>query len=156
MRYSVFLMLIALVSCQQTSEKTVDEEQLLQEELSKINWKEVDEFPTVLTCETKGTKEEKKDCFFDYLTTALSVQINSDSIQNLYPELDSLRIKITVFPNSKVAFKTQNTNIPELNIGKLDSILTVKSENLEKIEPAIKRGIKVKTQFEIPIYFNAD
>lgn len=153
MRYSVFLILIALVSCQQISEKTIDEEQLLQEELSKINWKEVDEFPTVLTCETKGTKEEKKACFFNYLTSAISVQINSDSLQNLYPQLDSLRIKITVFPNSKVTFETQNANTPELNSAKLDSILTAKSENLEKIEPAIKRGIKVKTQFEIPIYF---
>lgn len=150
------IFLLGISSCEQFKQKNRTEQQLLQEELSKINWKEVDAFPTVLSCETNGTKEAKKACFFTYLATAMTAQINRDSIKNLYPEVDSLAVTVTIYPNANIAFKTKPIENCALNTSKMDSLFQLKSANFEKIEPAIKRGLKVKSQFDVPIYLNRD
>ena len=49
-------------SCQFFDKKAPDKEQLLKEELGKINWEEVDEFPTVTNCDSLLDKEAQKQC----------------------------------------------------------------------------------------------
>ena len=63
----LFLVLLA-TSCQLFDKKVPDENQLLQQELQKINWEEVDELPSVMQCDTIKDIAVKKQCFFDYLS----------------------------------------------------------------------------------------
>ena len=45
----------------------------------------------------------------------------------------------------------QNDSIPLADKTKIDSILTSRLSDFPKVEPAIKRGVKVKTQFVLPV-----
>lgn len=149
----VLILLFSAISCQYFDKQVPDEQELLEQELKKINWEEVDDFPSVLQCDTIKDVEIKKQCFFDYITQTIQERINIDTLRVEYPEIDTINVKITVNPDSSLQFETQfqNDSIPLANKTKIDSILTSRLSDFPKVEPAIKRGVKVKTQFVLPV-----
>ena len=56
--------LLLIISCQYFEKEVPNEKELLEQELKKINWDEVDEFPSVLQCDTIKDAEIKRQCFF--------------------------------------------------------------------------------------------
>ena len=126
-------------------------------ELKKINWSEVDEFPSTNSCDSLVDKEARKQCFFDYLTQTIQEKLATDTIRILYPDLDTIQVKITVFPDSRLKFEPY---FPKQNMAydtvKIDSIIQTKLADFPTIEPAIKRGIKVKSQFVLPVILRTE
>ena len=149
----LLFLLLAIQSCQYFEKQVPDEKELLEQELKKINWDEVDEFPSVLQCDTIKDAEIKRQCFFDYIAQTIQERIGIDTFRFEYPEIDTINVKITVNPDSSLQFETQypNDSIALANKTKIDSILTSRLSDFPKVEPAIKRGVKVKTQFVLPV-----
>lgn len=147
------LFLVSIFQGCQYFEKNVPvKEDLLQQELKKINWREVDDFPSTFQCDYINDKITRKQCFFDFVTNTIQEKLVQDSIKILFPKIDTIPIKITVFANAKMQFEP---NLSKYNMvydeTKLDSILQVKLLDFPAVEPAIKRGLKVKSQFLLPI-----
>jgi hypothetical protein len=75
----------------------------------------------------------------------------------LYPELDTIEVKVTVFPNATLQFEPQ---FPKDSVAydtiKIDSILKARLVDFPKVNPAIKRGIPVKTQFILPVILKVE
>ena len=151
--FSGLLFLFFLVSCQYFEKQVPDEKELLEQELKKINWDEVDEFPSVLQCDTIKDAEIKKQCFFDYMTQTIQERIGVDTLRIEYSKIDTINVKITINTDSSLQFETQYTNdsIALADKTKIDSILMSRLSDFPKVEPAIKRGVKVKTQFVLPV-----
>ena len=149
----LLFLFLAIQSCQYFEKQVPDEKELLEQELKKINWDEVDEFPSVLQCDTIKDAEIKRQCFFDYLAQTIQERIGIDTLRIEYPEIDTINVKITVNPDSSLQFETQypNDSIALADKTKIDSILTSRLSDFPKVEPAIKRGVKVKTQFVLPV-----
>lgn len=149
----LFFLLLIFNSCQYFEKQVPDEKALLEQELKKINWNEVDEFPSVLQCDTIKDAEIKRQCFFDYMAQTIQERIGIDTLRIEYPEIDTINVKITINPDSSLQFETQyqNDSIPLADKTKIDSILTSRLSDFPKVEPAIKRGVKVKTQFVLPV-----
>jgi hypothetical protein len=145
--------LLLIISCQYFEKQVPDEKELLEQELKKINWDEVDEFPSVLQCDTIKDAEIKRQCFFDYMAQTIQERIGIDTLRFEYPEIDTINVKVTVNPDSSLQFETQypNDSIALGDKTKIDSILTSRLSDFPKVEPAIKRGVKVKTQFVLPV-----
>ena len=143
-------------SCQYFEKKVPSEKELLQKELKSINWKEVDEYPTVAECESIADEKQRQKCFFDVMAQLIQEKLQIDSLSILYPELDTIQVKVTVFPNSKMKFEPQ---FPKDSVAydtiKVDSILHARLIDFPKVNPAIKRGIPVKTQFILPVILKA-
>jgi hypothetical protein len=128
------------------------EKELLQKELQSINWKEVDEFPSVANCETVKDKNEKKMCFFEYLTQLIQQKLSVDTLTILYPKLDTIDVKVTVFADSTMQFETEiEQDSLDVSSAKIDSIIKARLVDFPKVNPALKRGIPVKTQFVLPV-----
>lgn len=149
----LLFLLLAIQSCQFFEKQVPDEKELLEQELKKINWDEVDEFPSVLQCDTIKDAEIKTQCFFDYMAQTIQERIGIDTLRIEYPEIDTINVKVTVNPDSSLQFETQypNDSIALGDKTKIDSILTSRLSDFPKVEPAIKRGVKVKTQFVLPV-----
>ncbi len=149
----LFFLLLVFNSCQYFVKQVPNEKELLEQELKKINWDEVDEFPSVLQCDTIKDAEIKRQCFFDYMAQTIQERIGIDTLHVEYPEIDTINVKITVNPDSSLQFETQypNDSIALADKTKIDSILTSRLSDFPKVEPAIKRGVKVKTQFVLPV-----
>ncbi len=160
MKKIILTLLLAPVlfsSCQYFNKQVPSEQELLQKELNSINWKEVDEFPSVFGSDTIENKTERQQCFFEYMTQLIQHKLSVDTLSVLYPELDTINVKVTVFPNSRILFEPL---FPKDSVAydtvKIDSILKARLVGFPKISPAIKRGIPVKTQFILPVILKVE
>lgn len=144
-------------SCQYFDKQVPSEKELLQKELNAINWKEVDEFPSIAECAKLGNKTQREECFFEVMTQLIQERLSVDTLSVLYPELDTIEVKVTVFPNSKIIFEPL---FPKDSVAydtvKIDSILKARLVGFPRINPAIKRGIPVKTQFILPVILKVE
>ena len=155
MKKTVQIALISLLffsSCKYFDNQVPSEKELLQKELKAINWKEVDEYPSVIDCEKIEDKTQRQHCFFEFMTQLIQEKLDSDTLSIMYPELDTIEVKVTVFANASMQFEPQ---FPKDSVAydtvKIDSILKARLVNFPKVNPAIKRGIPVKTQFILPV-----
>lgn len=156
-QYSLFLVFVLFNSCQYFDKQVPSEKELLQKELKAINWKEVDEYPSVADCEKIDNKKQRQQCFFEYLTQLIQEKLSVDTLSVLYPELDTIEVKVTIFPNASMKFEPQ---FPKDSVAydtiKIDSILKARLVGFPKVNPAIKRGIPVKTQFILPVIIKVE
>ncbi len=156
-QYYLFLVFIFFNCCQYFDKQIPSEKELLQKELKSINWKEVDEYPSVVDCEKIEDKKQRQQCFFEVLTLLIQEKLSVDTLSILYPELDTIEVKVTVFPNATIQFEPQ---FPKDSVAydkiKIDSILKARLVDFPKINPAIKRGIPVKTQFILPVILKVE
>lgn len=158
MKHYYFFSVFLLFNCCQYFEKQVPSEQeLLQKELQTINWKEVDEFPSFVDCDKLDNKSKRQLCFFEYLTQLIQQKLSSDTLSILYPELDTIEVLVTIFPDAKMKFEPQfSKDSVTYDTIKIDSILQARLVNFPKVNPAIKRGIPVKTKFILPVIIKVE
>ncbi|MBK0370555.1 hypothetical protein [Flavobacterium agrisoli] len=156
-QFYFFILLIFTASCQYFDKQVPDEKELLQKELKSINWKEVDEYPSVTNCDQISDKKLRQQCFFETMAQLIQEKLNIDTLSILYPELDTIEVKVTVFPNATMQFEPQ---FPKDSVAydtiKIDSILHSRLLDFPKVNPAIKRGIPVKTQFILPVIIKSE
>ena len=155
--YSFFLVCILFNSCQYFDKQIPSEKELLQKELKAINWKEVDEYPSLVDCEKIEDKKQRQQCFFEILTQLIQEKLSTDTLSVLYPELDTIEVRVTIFPDATMQFEPQ---FPKDSVAydtiKIDSILKARLVDFPKVNPAIKRGIPVKTQFILPVILRVE
>lgn len=156
-QYFLFFVFLIFNSCQYFDKQIPSEKELLQKELKSINWKEVDEYPSVADCEKIEDKNQRQQCFFEVLTQLIQEKLRVDTLSVLYSELDTIEVKVTIFPNATMQFEPQ---FPKDSVAydktKIDSILKIRLVDFPKINPAIKRGIPVKTQFILPVILKVE
>lgn len=149
---AILLILFCSSSCDYFRKPTPSKEELLQKELKTINWNQVDQYPSISECEGIEPKEQRQLCFFQYLTTIIQQKISQDTLPFLGVDVDTITVKVTIFPDASIAFEPQ---FPQDSVAydkiRIDSVLTEKLKNFPRINPALKRGIPVKTQFILPV-----
>ena len=145
-------LLTVCFSCQYLEKKVPSEQELLEQQMKEINWKEVDEYPSVSDCETLTDANLRKQCFFDFLTATIEQKLAIDTLATMFPKLDTIEVRVTVLPDATLEFKPE---FPKDSVAydtiKIDSILRARLVDFPKVNPAIKRGIPVKTQFVLPV-----
>lgn len=154
---TAFFLPLLFGSCQYFEKQVPSEKELLEKELKAINWKEVDELPSIADCEKIENKKLRQQCFFEYMTQLIQEKLTIDTLAVLCPELDTIEVKVTIFPNATMKFEPQ---FPKDSVAydtvKIDSILNARLVGFPKVNPAIKRGIPVKTQFILPVILKAE
>ncbi|NHM06718.1 hypothetical protein G4D82_05760 [Flavobacterium sp. CYK-4] len=151
----LILILLSISSCQYFTNQVPDEKTLLEKELKSINWTQVDELPQFASCDSVADKTQKKQCFFEYLTQLIQQKLNGDTLSVLYPQLDTINVKVTVSADSNLVFEPQLDSL-SYDTAKIDSIIKTRLVDFPKVSPAIKRGIPVKTQFVLPVILNVE
>ncbi|WP_284652744.1 hypothetical protein [Flavobacterium terrisoli] len=139
-------------SCQYLEKKVPSEKELLDKQMKEINWTEVDEYPSVDDCEKLTDAAQRKQCFFDFLTATIQEKLAIDTLATMFPKLDTIEVRVTVLPDATLEF---NPEFPKDSVAydtiKIDSILRARLVDFPKVNPALKRGIPVKTQFVLPV-----
>jgi hypothetical protein len=153
----LILFIILFQSCQYFGKQVPNEKDLLNKEMKEINWNEVDEYPSVADCEKLADMAERKHCFFEFMSATIQQKLAVDSLSIMFPKLDTIEVKVTVFPNSNMEFEPQ---FPKDSVAydtiKIDSILRIRLVDFPKVNPAIKRGIPVKAQFVLPVIIKSE
>lgn len=146
-----------VVSCQYLDKQVPSEKELLAKQLKEINWNKVDKFPSISACDEIKDQTQQKQCFFEFLTQTIQEKLSIDTLAILYPNLDTIQVRVTVFPNATLQFEPQfPTDSLTYDRIKIDSILHARLVDFPKINPAIKQGIPVKTQFILPVIIKTE
>ena len=153
---TLLLLLLTLTSCQYFNRQVPDADTLLEKELKSINWNQVDEWPSFDHCDSLTDKTQKNECFLQQLNLLIQEKLNTDTLAVLYPEIDTLQLKVTVLPNATFEFSTQSAQTNLYNTTALDSIFKARLVDFPQVHPAIKRGLPVKTQFVVPVVLNVE
>ncbi len=147
-----FLFVFFSLSCQFVDKKVPSEKELFDKQLKEINWKDVDEYPSVTDCENLTNAVQRKQCFFDFLQTTITQKLALDSLVSKSSKLDTIEVKVTVQPDASLLFEPEfPKDSVTYDVIKIDSILHARLINFPKVKPAIKRGIPVRTQFVLPV-----
>jgi hypothetical protein len=152
----VLFFLLSLSSCAYFDKKAPDEDELLQKRLKEINWKEVSSYPSMAECDAITDREMRKECFFSVMARLVQEKLGADTIALLSPEMDTIDVKVTVYPDATLKFEPQ---FPKDSVGydvaKVDSIIKARLVDFPKIEPAQKEGVPVTSQFILPVILDA-
>lgn len=148
-RLLVFFIIIASsISCDFTSVSKSKKSQAID---TIVDFTRVDVSPAFVKCQ-KLMDDAKTNCFREEIHNRIA-----SSLQQ-YPFVTEKGIReeviINVLIDAKGNFKLKNittsSNIDE-QLPTLDSIIKNAITSLPKIQPAIKRGIPVATQYQLPI-----
>ncbi len=152
MKKFVFLFLFfSLTSCQFFENQPTSENELLQKQLKDINWKTVDQAPSIVQCDSFVNVFEKKDCFFRFFTDEIKLKLKDVNFIKYYPKNAILNIKVSVIPEQELFFEADISK-DSLTLFKpqIDSILSIKLIDFPAVAPAMKQGVFVKSVFFIP------
>jgi hypothetical protein len=153
----IFLLLLILFSCEYFNVKKVSSETILKEELQTFNWNDVDEYPSFSVCDSTSTKQEKKACFEQTLTSFITNYLQKDTIivtQDINDTIN-LNFKVTA-AGDLILLDTKIDSLTNNEIPNIKQLLTESLDSLPKIFPAIKRGQQVTTEFTLPIIISAN
>jgi uncharacterized FlgJ-related protein len=146
-----------LFSCQIIDKKVPTEQELFEKQIKEINWSEVDEYPSFLECDKISDNDQRKQCFFEFMATTIQQKLSVEDLAVLYPQLDTIEVKVTVFPDASLQFEPQfESDSLAYDKIKIDSILKRKLIDFPKVNPALKRGIPVKTEFVLPVIIKSN
>ncbi len=159
MRSSFYLLLCStfLFGCNEWPKKVPSESELLKQELKQVNWRQVDEYPTVADCEALTEKFERQQCFFDFITSLIQQKLSADTLHLSASNNDTLKLKITVTNKAELKFEVAHRDsIPEIQQAVIDSVLKARLVDFPPITPALKRGVPVTSSFVVPVKINAN
>jgi hypothetical protein len=142
---------ITISSCQFFENQPTSENELLQKQLKDINWKTVDQAPSIVQCDSFVNVFEKKDCFFRFFTDEIKSKLNGVNFTKFYPKNAILNIKVSVVPEHELFFEADiSKDSIALFKPQIDSILSEKLIDFPAVSPAMKQGVYVKSVFFIP------
>ncbi|WP_066221848.1 hypothetical protein [Formosa haliotis] len=153
MKHFVFILVLLLIcACDDLKVKKTSTEAILNEELQSFKWNEVDEYPTFSSCETSNSQQDRKVCFEQTLATVILNHLEAERIIVNHDVLDTIKIQFKISDTGELSlhdFKVDSTTQAEIPNIKL--LITSSLDSLPRIEPAIKRGQKVNSEFTLPI-----
>jgi hypothetical protein len=118
-----------------------------------VDYSIVDVYPTFANCESLSEKEKQENCFGDELVAQLEELILLKKIRAPAVTFDTVYVDLSITKDNKIKiFRIDSSDAIKDKIPDLDSILMASVNQLPMlIQPAIKRGIPVNSQFKLPI-----
>ncbi|MEW4923838.1 hypothetical protein [Algibacter sp. 2305UL17-15] len=156
-RIFVFLVCIGLTSCEYFNVKKTSFETILREELQTFNWKDVDTYPSFSLCDSLESKDDKKVCFQNTLTSHITEYLQKQVIVVTEDINDTLMLEFQVSNKGDLSLiDTKIDSLTKQEIPEIEAFLLQSLDSVPKIYPAIKRGQQVTTAFKMPLIIKVD
>jgi hypothetical protein len=146
----LFSFVLALTSCTYFFPK--QETQDLPVFDTVIDFTSVDAFPLFPECKNIPDRDKQKVCFQIKMAEHINRLLKTSPLKTKKAANDTLLVTLKVLQSGKTQFIKVTSKSKNKDYEKLLSSLLKKSENkLPILQPAIKRGMPVTTQFELPV-----
>lgn len=148
--FSLFFCCVLLVSCSYFEKK--NNKHSVIEVDTIIDFNSIDVFPLFPSCDSIPSPEKQRICSQIKLSEHLYASLESFKMRILERVNDTVLVKLHVANNGIVTLvNVQSSELIKSQIPKLDSLINKGIEDLPKMEPGIKRGMPVTTEFILPI-----
>ena len=149
---TVCFLFTALSSCQFFETEKISSEEFYEEELKMVTWNEIDQYPTFSLCEDLVEKKQQKTCFEETISNAIYDYISSKNIVASKQIKTSVILELMIQKTGKIKMSSiEIDSITQAEIPLLENWLNESIDNIPPLNPALKRGIPVTTQFQLPI-----
>lgn len=146
------LIFLLATSCQLFDTEKVSSEEIYNEEMGTINWKDVDNYPAFSNCENILEKPEQKECFINTINTHLYKSINDEGMVAVRDVHDTVKVRFEVSRKGELSIREiRMDTLLQKEFPNLEKCLLQSIDSLQPVAPAYKRGIPVKTQFTLPV-----
>lgn len=117
-----------------------------------IDFTTVDAYPLFPACARIPDRAKQKICFQIKMAEHINNLLKKQSLKTKTATNDTLLVTLKVLKSGKTQFikvssKSNNKDYEKL----LDNLLKKAADKLPTLQPAIKRGMPVTTQFELPV-----
>jgi len=117
-----------------------------------IDFTTIDAYPLFPECKNIPDRDKQKICFQIKMAEHINSLLKKYPLKTKTAENDTLLVTLKVLQSGKTQFvkvtsKSQNKDYESL----LDSLLKRFASKIPTLQPAIKRGMPVTTQFELPV-----
>ncbi|MCF6213975.1 MAG: hypothetical protein L3J45_08125 [Flavobacteriaceae bacterium] len=117
-----------------------------------IDFTSVDAYPLFPECQNIPARDKQKVCFKIKMAEHINRILKQHPLETKTADTDTLLVTLKVLQTGKIHFIKVTSKSHNKNYEKLLSALLKKSESkLPILKPAIKRGMPVTTQFELPV-----
>ena len=150
MRLILFLILItAATSCDKLAFTKSDDNNQLD---TIVDFTTVDFYPSFKACDTLIDKNTKADCFRNTIHQKIGAELQKYSfiIKDSIDEI--IYVDLIINANGEVLFdELESSDSIKKQLPELDSIIKISVQRMDKIYPAVKRGIPVTSKYKLPI-----
>ena len=149
--FLVFLCILT-TSCQFFETEKISSEEIFEDEIKTINWRDVDRYPSFPNCRDHLEKLEQRDCFITTISSHLYKTISQEDMVAVQEIYDTVKVNFEVGSSGRLSIikieldSLLQKEFPDLEMWILNSV-----NSLQPVAPAYKRGIPVKTQFTLPV-----
>ena len=155
---TLLLALIFLLwGCQWFPSREKRTQKLVDEELASIDWNEVDQFPLFEACDESVSKDLQRQCFENTFLMHFSMTLQDFEFQTEQSLKDTLFIDFLIDSQGSITIldMDENAAIRKEN-PEFEGIVSRSLKSLPRLQPALKRGIPVATQFRIPLVIHTN
>ncbi|WP_233131731.1 hypothetical protein [Robiginitalea sediminis] len=157
-RTVVIMMALGLMgSCQWFASSEARTRERVARELNAIDWNRVDQFPLFDTCDELAEKQEKRRCFEQTLVMHLTMTLQDFEFRSEGALKDTLYIDFIIDNQGGISVLSIE-NLPELEREnpQFEGIISRSLKSLPRLQPALKQGIPVATQYRLPLILSTD
>ena len=148
----VFSFLIALFFCISCNYFSPNKNSTVPQLDSIVYFSSVDTPPSFKVCDSLIKKEAQNHCFRTTLHKRIGERLATHTIKVKSAVEDTIVVKLQVNNLGEINFiGTKSSEIIQEQLPNLDSILKLTITGLPKIYPAIKRGIPVTVEYQLPV-----
>ena len=155
MAYRLFVVVVFLcvaTSCQYFETEKVSSENIFEEEIKTIEWKEVDRYPSFPACESILEKPAQKDCFINTVNSHIYQAISHQDMMAVREVYDTVKVKFEIGSSAQLSIiEIEMDSLLKKDFPDLEAWIYRSIDSLKPLTPAYKRGIPVKTQFTLPV-----
>ena len=159
MTYRLFLVIFLLMatSCQFFETEKVSSEDIFEDEIGTIDWRDVDRYPSFPICENILDKLEQKDCFINTISSNLYQAVSHHDMIAVREVYDTVKVKFEVGSSGRLSIlEIEMDTLLQKEFPDLEMVIFKTVDSLQPVAPAYKRGIPVKTQFTLPVIVQTD
>ena len=150
----IVLLILSLFfcSCENFETKKISSETFVKDEIKSINWRDVDQYPIFKNCELISNKEQQKSCFESTLSSYIYLSINVEETVVTTDLNETLTIDFMVDKKGKLMITSMIIDsLISAQIPLMEKNIKKAIDSIQPIAPAYKRGIPVKTSFQLPL-----
>lgn len=153
----MFSILAIFSGCRDMETKKVSSETVLAEELKGIDMKEVDEYPSLVGCDSLPERAARRSCFERGLSHNFQRYLATKILVFSDPIRDTIWLDLSITASGEAEINAiKISDSLEQQIPEMKQWLHQSMDSLPKIYPAIKRGIPVRTAFKMPVVIKVE
>lgn len=145
----ILLLFFGIISCENIFKRTgsLEEKKIITQ---PIDFSSVDMYPLLPECKQIISRELQKECFYRLLSKQIEVSLSKQDISFSKHIKDTILVNIKVNSYGKLSVSFFN-NADNSQFDYLKKTIIKTIDNLPIIQPAIKQGIPVTSEYVLPI-----